>query len=296
MVGQCLSADPSQRPSSMLSILYRLYPDEEGRDRDEARQRRHRESLRGMEVGHYEAARADWAELCQENPADGESANNLGVALSRLGRLEEACEAFRHAIQLRPSCPVVAFNLGWALYESGRKQAAIEALDRALALGSSPRALHVRGLCRGGQPAVSDFLAALRNDPQQTISYLALADELEALEQHEDARLMRGQAEEQLLPPREIWPELLLGSVEVPPHWSGGQNWPPRPSAPEHETNLPEDDDSDWDEGGSDDDGGARVPLRRPPHAPSASEAKALPHPYEISRHDPRYLRRAEEG
>lgn len=295
VIADCLAADPRERPESAAAVLRRLYPDETPLDEVESRWQIRQEAVEWLEEGRMEAARDAWATICESEPNDAWSLNNLGVAMSRLGLVAEAAEKFRLAAERLPENAVVACNLGWALYDSGgSRREALDCLDRAVELDSTnARAFHLRGLCRGGHRAIGDFVQALWLDPGRTESYLTLADELEAAEQFDAAQLRREQAAQCARPPAELWPELIF--EEKPSGWSGGENWPPSPIPFESDSHDDHDQKSDSDDERreGDDDGGAPVPRRRPPHAPSASEAKALPHPYEIHQHPPRYLHRA---
>jgi predicted O-linked N-acetylglucosamine transferase (SPINDLY family) len=60
--------------------------------------------------------------------------NNLGIALKRLGRLEEAIAAYRAALQCHPDMPEALSNLGNLLCVTGRAAEAIAACLRAVEL------------------------------------------------------------------------------------------------------------------------------------------------------------------
>lgn len=67
-------------------------------------------------------------------PNDAESQSNLGAALRRYGRLDEAVACLRHALQMRPELAEVWNNLGNAERDLGRFDAAVAALAEALRL------------------------------------------------------------------------------------------------------------------------------------------------------------------
>ena len=67
-------------------------------------------------------------------PGDVEAQSNLGAALRRLGRLDEAVVCLRRALQLRPDISEVWNNLGNAERDLGRPAAALEAFGQALRL------------------------------------------------------------------------------------------------------------------------------------------------------------------
>jgi tetratricopeptide (TPR) repeat protein len=54
------------------------------------------------------------------------SLNDLGVALSQLGRHREACDAYRQALKLKPDIYQAHNNLGWSLMELGQFDEAIK--------------------------------------------------------------------------------------------------------------------------------------------------------------------------
>ncbi len=78
----------------------------------------------------YRSAISAWAD---PNPAD--LLNNLGVALERLGRREEAVAVLRTATLVRPDAPAIQDNLGNALLSTGDSRGAEASHRRALALG-----------------------------------------------------------------------------------------------------------------------------------------------------------------
>jgi Tfp pilus assembly protein PilF len=59
---------------------------------------------------------------------------NLGVALARAGRLDEALVAYRHAITLKSDYSVAHYNVGLALGEQGHLDEAVSAFRRAIQL------------------------------------------------------------------------------------------------------------------------------------------------------------------
>ncbi len=65
--------------------------------------------------------------------------NNMGIALGRLGRYDEALEAFLHA------GPKYAAwnNLGWVRYEQGHYSAAVSAYERALLVARGEQRLQI---------------------------------------------------------------------------------------------------------------------------------------------------------
>lgn len=87
------------------------------------------------------AAVGDWQRLeplleraARAAPDDAMVQANRGVVLRRLGRLEEAVVAQRHAVALRPDDADSRYNLGNALLDLGRLDEALGQYDAAIAL------------------------------------------------------------------------------------------------------------------------------------------------------------------
>jgi Flp pilus assembly protein TadD len=85
-------------------------------------------------------------------PQNAEASNNLGVALQKSGRLAEAMNRFRQALQIKPEYSEAWFNLASALLESGdadqARDAAKKALRYAQAQGQANRALRIQNWLR----------------------------------------------------------------------------------------------------------------------------------------------------
>ena len=73
-----------------------------------------------------------WEDTVRKNPGSTTARYNLGVALQQAGRLEEAIEAYRAALDIDPDDPLVLNNLGIALRLQGRLNEAIEQYRAAL--------------------------------------------------------------------------------------------------------------------------------------------------------------------
>jgi len=96
--------------------------------------------------------------------------NNLGVELSRRGRLAPAAEQFQAAIRIKPDYPDALVNLGAASLSSGRSGEAAELFARAARSAPSlPRAWSGLGAARlrlgDARAARGAFEEALRLDP-----------------------------------------------------------------------------------------------------------------------------------
>jgi tetratricopeptide (TPR) repeat protein len=79
--------------------------------------------------------------------------NNLGVVLTRAGRIPEAIEHYQEALRLKPELAEARYNLGDALTKSGRIPEAIELYQQALRLSlDSPNDLNSLAWLYATQP------------------------------------------------------------------------------------------------------------------------------------------------
>jgi len=85
-----------------------------------------------------EAARLIEASLKQD-PRNGSTLDSWGWALFKQGKLKEAEEALRKAVELRPYTPEIRKHLGEVLLQLDRKEEALEQWERALAYAFSDR-------------------------------------------------------------------------------------------------------------------------------------------------------------
>src|SRR5439155_16457386 len=68
--------------------------------------------------------------------------SNLGIALTSIGRPDEAIAAFQTALQLNPNDSMALFNLGSAFKDQGRLDEAIASYRRALELDPASDTAH----------------------------------------------------------------------------------------------------------------------------------------------------------
>lgn len=85
-----------------------------------------------VQAGYWKSSRALFTRGVAVAPENSLARYNLGVVLSREGRLEEAIGHFTRVLAARPRFAAAHDNLGWALAEQGRAAAALEHYREAL--------------------------------------------------------------------------------------------------------------------------------------------------------------------
>lgn len=90
-----------------------------------------------MAQGRLVEAAGLWAEARALAPDDAHVARRHGLALARLGRIDEAESAFRAALRSDPELPAAHLQLGGLLESSGRAREAVGAYFRALTIAQS---------------------------------------------------------------------------------------------------------------------------------------------------------------
>ncbi len=76
--------------------------------------------------GRMEEAMEHYRKAIQIDPNDYATMNNLGIALAAQGQFDEAIETYRQAVQINPNFSEAMNNLGIALATRGRSDEAIE--------------------------------------------------------------------------------------------------------------------------------------------------------------------------
>ena len=77
-------------------------------------------------MGEYGEARESWVGALSEKPEDYLLWNRLGATLANGGNPEEAVDAYRRALELRPTFTRAIFNLGVACLNIGVHREAAE--------------------------------------------------------------------------------------------------------------------------------------------------------------------------
>jgi tetratricopeptide (TPR) repeat protein len=83
-------------------------------------------------LGRYQDAIEAYKQAIRIKPDYAEAYYNLGNACSNLGRWQEAIESYKQAVRIRPDLAKAHYNLGTACGELGRWQEAIEAFSQTI--------------------------------------------------------------------------------------------------------------------------------------------------------------------
>jgi Flp pilus assembly protein TadD len=119
--------------------------------------------------GRVDEAIARYREFVAADPNDSEGYNNLGVALTQAGRVDDAIAAFNHSIELKPAAKTLD-NLALALMRAGTFDRAIESLQRALQIQPTNAEIHDhlgQALAQEGKldAGIAEFQRALELQP-----------------------------------------------------------------------------------------------------------------------------------
>ena len=90
-------------------------------------------AIRHHEIGELETAVGLYIELIDDYQDNLELLQRLGYILAQLGRLPEAVQYLRHAVDLSPDAASAWYNLGMAQERSGDSDVALDSFRRALA-------------------------------------------------------------------------------------------------------------------------------------------------------------------
>ncbi len=155
--------------------------------------------LAGQQSAIYSDALTLYGTTLQKNPDCWMAYNNLGNALTDLGRTGEAIEKFQEALRLKPDYSDAHNDLAAALVQSGRLQEALEHYEQALLLRPDyPQAHNNLGslLSETGHlpEAIEHYEKAIRLKPYYPDAYNNLGNALtylgrtgEAIEQFQEA-------------------------------------------------------------------------------------------------------------
>ncbi len=111
-----------------------------------------------------------WSDVVEKSPQKARPHNNLGNALKRQGKIEEAIVHFNKALQINPGYAKAYNNLGTALASQGKTEEAVKHFGIALYINPGYAAAHSNiGVALASQDelekAIVHFRAALRLKP-----------------------------------------------------------------------------------------------------------------------------------
>ena len=111
----------------------------------------------------YGNAITSWEKVLAINPDYHEAWYNRGVALSALGRKEEAIQSYDKAVDIKPDYHEAWNNRGNALSALGRKEEAIQSFDQALQIQPDfASAYYNKACCYGLQGTIDLAIATLQ--------------------------------------------------------------------------------------------------------------------------------------
>ncbi len=159
----------------------------------------HLSGVIALQSGDPGAAVALISQAISVNPQQPAAHNNLGAALTALGRHLEAAESFARALALNPDYAEAAFNRGNALMSLQRAGDALRSYDQALVLKPGyAEALNGRGNARRAlgetDAALSDYTTAIAHKPGEAVFFNNRGTVLTALGRHGEALAAYDQA------------------------------------------------------------------------------------------------------
>lgn len=166
------------------------------------------------QMGHLVPAIEAFRRELAIRPGDAPSLMEFGTCLARLGRNKEAIVCLQAVARIRPDTPFVHFNLGLALLAENHRVAAIESFTRMLAMDIRyADAYRMRSVAHalGGDDdkAHDDLMAAAVLDHKDHKAMLDLGNELSKKDRRLDAgRLFEAAA---LAAPKLALPQFIFG-------------------------------------------------------------------------------------
>jgi len=119
----------------VLLLLLLLCASALGQTRQVEQVRAYYETARKFEAdGNWQQAEQTWRAVLKLANEDARAWTNLGVALNRQDKTNEALEAWKQAILIDPKLPGAYFNIGLTLVRTGEYASAIPPLRQALQL------------------------------------------------------------------------------------------------------------------------------------------------------------------
>jgi tetratricopeptide (TPR) repeat protein len=142
--------------------------------------------------GRVEEAIKHYMEALRVNPYSAEAHNNLGIALQAQGRVEEAIKHYMEALRVKPDDAKAHCNLGNAIKNQDRVEEAIKHYLEALRINPySAEAHNNLGFALQGQgrveEAIKHYMEALRIKPDYAKAHCNLGNALKQQDRVEEA-------------------------------------------------------------------------------------------------------------
>ena len=140
-------------------------------------------TLRRNEV--YRSELSIWQDTLAKTPGHAQSYQYVGIALSRLGQMQEAIESYRKSLQIRPDYFDAHTNYGTVLMDMGHVKEATEHYQRALQLRPESYLAHTnlgRVLASSGRyrEAIEHYQHSLQLNPDAARTHNNLGNALAA--------------------------------------------------------------------------------------------------------------------
>ena len=150
----------------------------------------------GMTIGRhfdYKTEVTLWQDTVRKRPGNWRAQHNLGRALEREEKLEEAIQSYRQAIRLKPDSVQAYNSLGATLARQGKGEEAIESYRHALGIDPNAADVHSNlGVALGRlgrvEEARKEFEEAIRINPNAADAHNNLGMALGQLGRLEEAR------------------------------------------------------------------------------------------------------------
>ena len=131
----------------------------------------------------YENEEMLWTDTLSKNPICWAGYNNLGLALSRRGKMDEAIIHIRKALEINPSYAPAHYNLGLFLSQKGDFEGAVTEYRRALAINPNDAITHnnlgnVLKQKKQMEEAIGEYQQAVGLKPKKPELHFNLGDAL----------------------------------------------------------------------------------------------------------------------
>jgi tetratricopeptide (TPR) repeat protein len=143
-------------------------------------------------LGKDEEALKAFEKAIEINPTDPEAWYNKGVALGKLGKNEEALKAFEKAIEINPTDPEAWYNKGVTLSKLGKDEEALKAFEKAIEINPNyDKAWYNKGVALGklgkDEEALKAYEKAIEINPNYDKAWNNKGNALSNLGKNEEA-------------------------------------------------------------------------------------------------------------